>query len=162
LRLFIEHAPAALAMFDCQMRYLSVSQRWLEDYGLSGQNLLGRSHYEVFPETSERWKEFHRRGLAGEVLREDADRFERADGRVRWIYWEIRPWHDAAGTVGGIVVFSTDITELYAANEELTKFNRLMVDREVRMIELKEEINALCEEVGKPARYEMSAAEEPG
>ena len=117
LRLFIEHAPAALAMFDRQMRYVSVSQRWLEDYGLSGQNLLGRSHYEVFPEISERWKEFHRRGLAGEVLREEADRFERADGRVQWMHWEIRPWHDAAGTVGGIVIFTEDITERKRAEE---------------------------------------------
>ena len=119
LRLFIEHAPAALAMFDRQMRYVSVSQRWLEDYGLSGQNLLGRSHYEVFPEASERWKEFHRRGLAGEVLRKEADRFERVDGRVQWLHWEIRPWHDAAGVVGGIVIFTEDITERRQAEEAL-------------------------------------------
>jgi PAS domain S-box-containing protein len=111
LSLFIEHAPAALAMFNREMRYLRVSHRWLADYGLDNRDLRGLSHYDVFPEVTERWKEAHRRGLAGEVLHEDADRFDRVDGSVQWIQWEIRPWYDAEGGVGGILIFTEDITE---------------------------------------------------
>lgn len=55
-RLFVDHAPAAIAMLDTQMRYLVVSQRWLTDYGFVEQDLLGRSHYEVFAEIPDRWK----------------------------------------------------------------------------------------------------------
>lgn len=110
-RLFIEHAPAALAMFDREMRYLAVSQRWLDDYRLGSRNLLGLSHYEVFPEIPEQWKAVHRRGLAGEVIRAEEDPFTRADGSVQWLRWEVRPWSRADGSVGGIVAFSEDITE---------------------------------------------------
>ena len=119
LRLFIEHAPASLAMFNNEMGYLSVSRRWLSDYGLGDRDLLGLSHYEVFPEIPARWREIHRRGLAGEVIRSEADRLERADGSVLWLRWEVWPWHDASGRVGGIVIFTEDITERQRAEEAL-------------------------------------------
>ncbi len=118
MRLFIDHAPAAIAMFDRDMRYLAVSRRWLEDYGLSG-TILGRTHYDVFPEISERWKKLHQRGLAGETLSEEVDRFERADGTVQWLKWQMHPWRTAAGEVGGIVLFTEDITQRMLAEELL-------------------------------------------
>jgi PAS domain S-box-containing protein len=118
LKLFIEHAPAAIAMFDREMRYLAVSRRWMMDYGLTGSNIIGRSHYEVFPEIPERWKEVHRRCLAGEVVREDQDRFDRFDGTTQWLQWEVRPWY-AAGQVGGIVMFTDDVTTRVQSEERL-------------------------------------------
>lgn len=119
LGVFIEHAPASLAMFDRQMRYLYVSRRWRNDYHIGERDLQGASHYEVFPEISEEWKQIHRRCLAGEVIRSDSDRFVRADGSVQWLRWEVRPWRDARGEVAGIVVFSEDITERKRVEEAL-------------------------------------------
>ncbi|NGZ60592.1 MAG: hypothetical protein CV081_08840 [Nitrospira sp. LK265] len=116
-RLFIEHVPAAIAMFDRNMRYLAASRRWMEDYRLTG-DILGRSHYDVFPEIPSRWKEVHRRGLAGEILRAHEDRFVRGDGSTQWITWDVRPWF-SGGEVGGIVIATEDVTARVEAKNAL-------------------------------------------
>jgi PAS domain S-box-containing protein len=119
LREFVEHAPAAIAMFDREMRYLHASRKWQEDYGLAGQSILGRCHYDVFPEIPQRWKEIHARCLLGAVEQCEEDPFQRADGSVQWLHWVIRPWRDAEGGVGGIIMFTADITAKRQADEDL-------------------------------------------
>ncbi len=111
LRLFVEHSPAAIAMFDQEMKYIVASRRYLQDYGLGEQDLTGRSHYDVFPEITERLKEIHKRCLAGAIERAEAEPFPRADGHTDWVRWEIHPWYEAVGQVGGLILFSEVVTK---------------------------------------------------
>lgn len=119
LDLFVQHAPAALAMFDRDMRYIAASRRWIESYGLRGREIIGHSHYEIFPEIPAHWVAVHRRALGGETLKKDDDRFERADGSVQWLRWEVRPWLTGTSAIGGIVIFSEDITARKLAEARL-------------------------------------------
>ena len=123
LRLFIRYAPSAIAMFDRDMRYLAYSRRWPVDYHLGKQELTGRSHYEVFPDIPERWKEVHRRSMAGAIERCDEDPFLRADGSVDWVRWETHPWRTSQGNIGGIIIFSEVITGRKQAEAELIKLS---------------------------------------
>ena len=107
---FIESLPTAIAFLDLDMRYLAVSDRWIEAYHLDGHQVLGRHHYEIFPEVPEVWKSVHRRALRGETITADEDRFVREDGRVQWLSWIVRPWYAAAGSIGGLVIQSEDIS----------------------------------------------------
>ncbi|MGH8120349.1 MAG: PAS domain S-box protein, partial [Gammaproteobacteria bacterium] len=104
-RLLITQSPAALAMFDRNMRYISVSDRWRSNYNLGNLDLVGRSHYEIIPDIPARWRLIHQRCLAGAVEKCDEDCFARKDGTRQWLRWEVRPWFKAHGEIGGIVVF---------------------------------------------------------
>jgi PAS domain S-box-containing protein len=157
LRMFIEHAPSALAMFDREMRYLSVSRRWLRDYNLKHHDLLGLSFYEVFPEVPESLKEIHRRGLAGEVVLAEADPFERADGSTQWFRWEMRPWYDAAGEVAGIVIFTEDITERKQAEAALQEAHDELEQRvRERTADLRLSVEQLEWEISERQRAEKA------
>ena len=85
---------------------------------------------------------------------------------ITWLTTKF-PLRDAQGRIYAVAGISADISErkrteeelhkhmeeLQIANEELTRFNRAMVNREVRMVELKREINELCLRNGQTARY---------
>jgi PAS domain S-box-containing protein len=122
LRLFIDRAPAGIAVFDTEMRYLAVSRRFLKDYRLvvaDPGSILGRSHYELFPEIPHAWRDVHRRVLAGESLAADDEAFPRADGRTDWLRWEMTPWRRQDGSVGGAILFSEIITARRDAEDAL-------------------------------------------
>lgn len=119
LKLFVNHAPAAVAMLDSNMRYLVCSNRWLLDHGLGQLDLVGRSHYEVFPEVDERWKAIYTRCMLGASERSDEDFFIRKDGAKEWLRWEIHPWMTGSGLIGGIIIFAEIITERKNAEEAL-------------------------------------------
>lgn len=119
LRLFIKHTPAAIAMFDTDMRYIQVSDRFLTDYDLEGQDLAGRSHYEVFPDLPERWRAAHRRILAGAVERCEEDSYITSDGSTGWLQWESLPWRKVDGEIGGLILFTQVITARKRAEEAL-------------------------------------------
>ena len=119
LRLFVHETPAAVAMLDKNMRYIAYSKRWKSDYKLEDKNLIGRSHYEIFPEIPERWKKIHQQCLHGDVRSCEEDSFLRLDGSMEWLRWEVRPWHNNTGQIGGIIMLTENITSRKESDERL-------------------------------------------
>lgn len=113
MRIFIKHTPAAVAMFDNRMRYMAASLRWYHDYNIDGREIIGKSHYEIFPEIEgmPHWKKIHQRCLNGESISNEKDMFSRSDGKTDWVRWDIHPWRTNDGDVGGIIMFTEVITE---------------------------------------------------
>ena len=129
--LLLEHIPAAVALFDCNMHYLACSRRWLIDFRIETENVIGRSHYEIFPEIDEHLREIHRRVLAGETLSSEMDQFKRADGSVDWVRWEMMPWHLQSGEIGGAILSTEVLNEIVGSrqrNQALSFELNLLID----------------------------------
>jgi PAS domain S-box-containing protein len=119
--LFIEHTPTAIAMLDNNMKYLTASKKWTEDYKLVDKKIIGVSHYEIFPEIGDEWKKYHQDCLEGIPHRKEEDKFIREDGSVQWLSWEIKPWYNDNGTIGGILMYTSDITSRKNTEEQLRR-----------------------------------------
>lgn len=116
--MFIENAPTPLAMFDRNLCFIAASKQYIDTFQ-APEDLIGRSAYEVFPEIPERWKQFHKRALAGESVSADEDLFLRGDLRAQWVKWKIDPWFERDGSVGGILLAAEDITGQVEARGKL-------------------------------------------
>ena len=117
----VEQAPISVAMLDRDLKYLVMSKRWLTEYGRGHEDLAGRSHYQVHPDIPDRWKEIHRRALAGEFLHNDGELWIQADGSEHWLRWSVQPWRDANQEIGGIIMSGENITQLVASSAMLRR-----------------------------------------
>ncbi len=100
----LEHFPAAVAILDRSMKYLSVNQRWITEFQIPTNSLTGALHYDIFPDLHPDWLGLYERCLAGDEKQVIDDLMPRPDGSESLVHWEIQPWHDTAGAVGGLVL----------------------------------------------------------
>jgi PAS domain S-box-containing protein len=84
-------------------------------------------------------------------------------GDARWIHAVGETTYDEKDQPVRMAGLCFDITDRKLTEEkvrqqaeELTRFNRVMVDRELRMIELKKQVNDLCAQLGQPKKYPLS------
>ncbi len=128
MQYIIEHNKTAIAVHDKNMNYIYVSRRYREDFNLDDEKILGKNHYEVFPELPENLRVVHRRVLSGEVISAEEDPYIRSDGSTGWTRWECRPWYEENGDIGGIIVYTEEITDRIMAGEKLQETNNLLTN----------------------------------
>jgi PAS domain S-box-containing protein len=148
LSVLIDHAPASIAMFDREMRYLAASRRWVESHDLAGKDFLGRVLYDVHPGIPDHWREVHRRGLAGEAQGAREDAAVPSRGQEEVVRWEAQPWRTAEGAVAGIIIFSEIVTEQRALQARLLAASKLEA--------LGTLVGGMAHEINNPLAAEMA------
>lgn len=111
LNYVLRHSKSPVAIFNNRMQYIFVSDSYLDAFDLSGKQILGKSHYEIFPEMPERFKQFHQKALKGEVISSNQDFFIRENGTIMFTSWVYRPWYDIKGSIGGVILYSEIISK---------------------------------------------------
>ncbi len=152
-----------------------LSQQWVAFTGVPeapqlGFGWLDQLHPDDRAPTVSAWEAAVAAGKDFEV----EFRIRRRDGEYRWFDTRAVRLRDAQGRTVKWFGSNTDITErrraedalrqqtaeLKTRNEELLRFNEAAVGRELRMVELKQEVNELCGQLGKPPMYPLGFVEE--
>lgn len=158
--------PDLLFELDAEGRYVRAATTAHSLLAAPVSQLLGRTVHEVLPADAARTL---MDGIAASAR--DGTDYGRVmalevDGGVRHFEMSFaRKGENDAGPLH-FIVLSRDVTgrveadrELTRSNEELRHFDDAAVDRELRMIELKREVNALSAELGRPPPYALDFAD---
>jgi len=111
-RLFVEMAPVSIAMLDRELRYLLTSQRWLTENQLESHSIIGKYHYDLFPDLSVYQKEIYRRCLATGQAATYTEEPSVSRVGTTWVKWQIQPWLEVKGEVGGLIAFREVVSQI--------------------------------------------------
>lgn len=137
LELFIYHSPGAYAMFDKDMQYITTNANWIKYYQLEDKEFVGKSYIETLPETLEthNWHDTHTRALSGEVIKKERVKFITKASTI-YLNFEISPWKHANGEIGGVTIFTRDVTDEFKTKEKLQLEELKAIDASTRLIEI--------------------------
>ncbi len=117
LAAFVGQAPMAICMTDARLALIEVSPKWVAAIGAGRDETLGRSLYDILPESETRFGERWRQCLEGQSISEQRVSVILPDRSRRWFQVEVHPWRDEAGAVGGLMITAQDVSEILAALE---------------------------------------------
>lgn len=155
LQAFLRHSSALIFMKDPSGRYLNANPKFLQCFGFSENQILGKTDNDLFPaEQAETFNANDRNVLERGLPIEFQESAQYVDGTHISIVYKF-PVRNPAGEIIGIGGIATDITELKHTKDALhvseTSFRELL---EILPIAV-----CICDQDGLIERYNRSAAE---
>jgi PAS domain S-box-containing protein len=157
---------------DSNVVFTFVSGKVKDVLGYDPDEILGRTPFDLMPpdEAERVHTEFLAIAAKREAFTDLPNLIKNRNGSLLHMLTSGVPIFDEHGEWCGYRGVDKDITmrkqdeeeirrknkELLALNEDMSFFNKAAVGRELRMIELKEEINKICLEAGLPQRYDVT------
>lgn len=117
----IKYSPANVTILDREMNFIGYSQAWQQNFSPDQDSIVGRSYYDILPDTPDELIKIHTDCLTGKSDRNEGKKFTYPNGTVQWLKWKINPWKDENGEVGGLIIVQEDITEAKRREELLKK-----------------------------------------
>lgn len=164
LRTLIDAIPDLVWLKDPNGVYLTCNHEFEKLYGSAEADIVAKTDYDfVDAELADFFRENDRRAIAAGGPSTNDEWLTFANTGERRLYATIKtPMIDPDGRVIGVLGVARDITALEVArqelelrNEELERFDRASIGRELAMIQLKQQVNDLSRQMGLPLPYRL-------
>lgn len=158
-RTLIEHAPEAVIVVSiADGRLLEMNAALIKWLGYTADELKGKTIFDIALKDPRMIREHMLAAWQADAPSTVESVYRRKDGET--IPVEITQTHFPARDRAVLLAYVRDISERKRAEDriqhtmqELERFNRLMVGREMRVLELKREVNDLARALGQPPVY---------
>jgi len=140
---------ANLAYLDFNFNYVWVNSSYAEKFGYRKEELIGRNHFDVFPDEENRqiFEMVRRTGQPSDVKEKPyvfESQPERGATYWNWTIIPVRLEDDPAGTIRGIALELVDVTDDVRLRQEMEK---LHAEAEMRAAELEAVMSSMVDGV---------------
>ena len=154
----LDATQESLLLLDKEGILIAVNHTAARRHQRTPKELVGTNHFEHLPQDLREPRKAH-----FNIVLETGNPAEFEDVRDGMVlHHNYYPVQDKTGAIIGVAIFAQDITErkhmeedLERNVEELEQFSKLAFGREIKMIQLKEEINELLGQLGHDEKYEI-------
>lgn len=128
LRALLDNLPDSIYFKDRELRFLAVSQAKAAHWGLSPEQVVGKTDFDFFDvEQATNMATSERQAMAtGEPLVNHSERLVYPDGSERWALTIKAPYRDPDGNPAGIIGISHNITQLKEVEAARALITRLL------------------------------------
>lgn len=149
-RSLAESLPFNIFMKDKNSVYLFCNKNYADDLGILSIDVVGKTDLDFYPkEVAEKYRQDDQQVIKLDQIKKMEEKYVK-DGKTRWVNTIKIPYKNNKGEIVGVLGVSRDITESKVASEQLKKhtvelelLNKATIGRELKMIELKKELEEL-------------------
>ena len=153
--IIFDSIPAWIFYKDKENRFIKVNKAFAEAMGKRKVELEGKSLFDIYPkEEAEKYAKDDEEVISSGKAKMNITEEIKTPNKTLWVQTNKIPYRNELGNIIGIIGFTIDITDLKCAEdklkshtEEMEKLNQFMVNRELKMVELKEEIERLKKQI---------------
>ncbi len=120
LQSFISDVPVAIAMFDNDLNYLSVSKCWTEEFSMDPKAIMGKNIFQISPNIPEERVQIYMDALAGKSYSNENLTVQVSNKEEPQNYnLQVGPWYLSENLIGGVIVTVQNVTQRVKTTQEL-------------------------------------------
>lgn len=121
----IKQLPISTVFINRESRVVLASDKWALDFNFQGKDYIGKTIYELFNKTSDKWAKILESCFDGKFPEPAIESISALNSQEKWLEWTSSPWYDEQENIIGAIVQTEDVTDRIITELKLEKLQFL-------------------------------------